>query len=473
MFDLRTALKNVWRDALLLGIPKREKYLVSLHPSIPTACWRWTNDPRPGEHKIFIGEKAMLQANKKDADVVYVQSLLFHELAHSLWTDKDIDSIASWCRDNDAPFELFNLFEDARIEAFFRRRYNRKFRWSEYEKPLKKAQLTPQRVLFRLIQSERVGVSFHKDITYAAKVKDYFRRIIRCYYTADLKPILLDWIKEFPPAKEPPAMSDIIQTDADAETMQGDSEEMEVFEGSGVPFPAPANSYTISDLSRGSIVWNAGIGAITQGYERYIPVIAKIFQDRKGYRSSESPSKRLNTRALSGLSDKLYRKKTLVKQARRTVNLIIDCSGSMSGTPIMNARALAMILNRLVQQGKAEGHLILTSAYRRSGVTETLKLPVAEEVIKGIPANGEAENISGTIQLTKPVLRKADYNFFFTDGNITDEPLDKASLRREGIYTYGLYIGKESDARLEQWFDRSITRGSLESLINELLRRIK
>lgn len=491
MLDFKNIVNELWREVLIMGLPEEKRYKVLTHPSHPTACWAWREEPKPGEHKIWIGERSVDLCTKKPADKIYIQSLLLHEIAHSKLTVKDIKAVAKWCKDNKIPFSLFNLFEDARIEHIFRVTYSRNFLWAEYEKPIKNKDLNPTSALFKFIQRENRRVRFPATFKEGERVRCYYERIIACESTYDLMPILLEWIEEFPPensggkgsskkddSSDPVELGelDIVVTEEQEAAMDADATEIIFYcfdTGDQEVVSQETESTLLTDFTTGEISVPGGQGRITEGFERYIPLAEKLFKDKKGYVNTASPSKRLNRKSLIGASDKLYRKKTVKRSAKRNVNVVVDCSGSMGGNPIANARAFVTILNQLALQGKVEGHLVLTSIEDDTGLTETHRLPVSEEFISGIPANGEGENIAGTVELIKPLLRKADYNFFVTDGEITDSPLNKVQLRREGIYTFGLYVGDFEASRLSRWFDRFIVRDSLEGLLNEMLRKVK
>lgn len=489
--DLKQTLNKVWIDALLMDIPLDERYKIKTHPTHPTACWTWRDTPKPGENKIFVGEKCVELATVQPADEIFIQSLLYHELSHSLWTDRDIKGTQEWCSANKVPFRLYNLFEDARIENSFRKRFGRKFFWTDYmqlpfNEDTKAEEITPESVFNAMTTVEGAKLyDLPSDYEYGKRIREYFDRVLLCESSEDLKPILLEWCAEFPQPEDDentgeggdesvPGSSDIINSET-AEQMESESSDAVEygFDGSDrTIIETKVGSTPVKEFTFGQIHDPLERGDIFTEFKKYIPLMSKIFQDKKGYLSTESPAKRLNVRGLTGTSDKIYRKKSVKKSAKRTVNLIIDCSGSMGGLPIKGARTYAMLLNELAKIGKIDGHLILSAAYGK-GATETFKLPVDEDVIYGIPANGNAENIFGTIQRTKRILKAADYNFFYTDGQITDSAIDKQKLRSEGIYTFGMYVGKFENSQLSMWFDRDIVRESFEELVNELVRRIK
>ncbi|GAB1537143.1 hypothetical protein ADMFC3_27740 [Geovibrio sp. ADMFC3] len=470
-------VKSIWREILFEDMLALEKYSVGVHPSHKTAFWSWAFKPAPGEHKIFVGANVSRLALFAKQEQL-VRAMLYHEISHSLWTEKDIEGTDKWCKTNDVPFRLYNLFEDVRIEEKFRRIFNKDFEW---ECCLQKGDLhvSPENILYLLkyyggdrgkLVELRKGTLVELDLE--EDVSGYFARIIACKTSEELRPVLLDWCKEFPDSRDhfqpDEQQSEDILSSKEAERMEQESQNI---------FEAPesddiGDDIALTSFSVGKIMSDRNRGGAADGYEKYVPLIAKLFQERKGYLSTESSQKRLSLRGLNGTSDKLYRKKIIKKPDKKTINLIVDTSGSMGGTPIANARAFALILNALANSGKIEGQLILTQVQGTKGVTETVKFPVSEEKILSIPANGSAENIAGTINLTKPLLKRADYNFFFTDGDICDEPVDKKRLASEGIYTFGLYVGTKN-VNLERWFDRTIIKSSLKELIDELLRRIR
>lgn len=108
-----------------------ETYEIRLHPTFPTACWRW--DKKEQKHKIIIGLGNGLEEKfKKHPE--YMMSFGFHELSHSLYTERDMKKINEVLREEGIPFQLYNLFEDARIEYLWREKFGRKFDWVEHER---------------------------------------------------------------------------------------------------------------------------------------------------------------------------------------------------------------------------------------------------------------------------------------------------------------------------------------------------
>jgi hypothetical protein len=72
------------------------------------------------------------------------------------------------------------------------------------------------------------------------------------------------------------------------------------------------------------------------------------------------------------------------------------------------------------------------------------------------------------------VLKKADFNFCITDGHITDMPIQKKYYNAKGIETIGVYVGDQKySENLLKWFDKSVLRGSLNDLANEMVVKLK
>lgn len=483
MLNLKQILNSVWVDALMLDIPAEEKYKIRTHPRHESACWFWQDTPKPGINKIFVGEKCVEMATKKPADKLFIQSLLYHELAHSLWTGRNIEALGTWCSDNKVPFNIYNLFEDARIECLFRKEFKRKFIWTDYMSlPFKEdddansIEAIGVFYAMKLLEEQRLH-ELPLGYEHGKKIREYFNRVLLCENTDDLKPILLEWCAEFPPPENDANDGSDLLKPSEAKALESEgSDVIEYGFDSKInkeEIKSKVGSVSIEEFTSGQIHDPLYHGNVHPEFKKYIPMISKIFCDKKGYIASESPAKRLNSRGLSGVSDKIYKHKAVTRPAPRTVNLIIDCSGSMSGDPIKGARTYALLLNELAKIGKIHGHLILSLAYSQRGLTETYKFPVDEDVIYGIPADGSAENIYGTTQKTKRILKGANYNFFYTDGQITDTPIDKRRLQAEGIYTFGMYVGESKNSQLKEWFDRDIIKESFEELVNELIRRIK
>ena len=107
-----------------------ESYEFRFHPTFPTACWRW--DEKKKKHRILIGLGNRLEEKFKE-DIEYMLSFGYHEISHSLHTTRDLKELNKRLKEEEIPFPLYNLFEDARIEHLFREKFKRPFRWRKWE----------------------------------------------------------------------------------------------------------------------------------------------------------------------------------------------------------------------------------------------------------------------------------------------------------------------------------------------------
>ena len=121
MIDLKEAIRKSEVDAFLEFMLPEENINISISKNVETACWRFDN--KTEKHNIVIG---YYNYNEKAETI---KNLLFHELSHSLWSDRDIDSLTERVKVMGIPFRLLNLFEDIRIEEECRKKTNKKFLW--------------------------------------------------------------------------------------------------------------------------------------------------------------------------------------------------------------------------------------------------------------------------------------------------------------------------------------------------------
>jgi hypothetical protein len=158
-------------------------------------------------------------------------------------------------------------------------------------------------------------------------------------------------------------------------------------------------------------------------------------------------------------------------QRHKRVSLVIDCSGSMNGEHIEAARTFARMLNSLSRSGLVSGSLILSAVSGSTAKAERFAWPVLDEVISRIHAFGDAEGLQSAITKHSHAIRSSEMVYVFTDGNITDEPLDLAKLYRLGIDVCGLYVGPMDDAieNLKRHFARSIVRESVGALVEAIV----
>ncbi|MDQ7062523.1 MAG: hypothetical protein Q9M43_15965 [Sulfurimonas sp.] len=150
-YTMAKYVNRVYVDMQINETLPQERYEIFIKPNYNTASWRFYNN----KHQIVIGEDIfidMVNNNSEDDKKNYLRSYLYHELAHSIWTEEDLNIIIDVLRTEQYAFEVFNLFEDARIEEKMRLHTKKLFNWNKYENIMEATD--PLAILFYIIQSE-------------------------------------------------------------------------------------------------------------------------------------------------------------------------------------------------------------------------------------------------------------------------------------------------------------------------------
>lgn len=491
-----TAVRNGWHHAILEGWNDRAPHAIAVRPGYNTACWAW--ERTIGKHRVFVGDKVLSKlVSRKDDAEAYVQSYLFHELAHARWTTRAMLELSEWCNKNKIPFMLLNLFEDARIESRWREDTGRKFDWLAFEEP--PAINDELSAFFHMIQAEG-PLTGQKGKLYTAARK-FYRRICKADNTEALKPMLKEWVKKYPvdikkikalmsgPVRgsdmeqtlsmliDPKALQEAI---ADSNQVAGEKDNKITDAGADGVTPGRGDyegpeSVEVEDCTNGEVLRGTSHYFDRLQVRRLTERMAQAFSVRRGHISTESPSRRLSARALASGSSKIYRIKTITRPNRANINLYVDLSGSMAGKPSEAARVIVAVFSELARRGCISGHLVLTVGEGGRGRVQTFKLPVSDSVVSGINGYGEFENFDGAFNLTRRIMREAKVNFCVTDGDICDGAVNKSALHREGIYTFGIYVNQEAGENevvtLLQWFDKAVARPTVEAAVDELVRK--
>jgi len=500
--DLKELIDTQWQYMLVNDLTDDKPYYIGIKNKFDTACWSY--NLKRNKHSIYVGDNIFEKVTRIGALGIehYVESYLHHEVSHSLHTEKDIKTVSDWLKSNKIPFSLFNLLEDARIEYLWRVKTDRLFKWTDYEDiPEIDADSNATSMMFVYIQKEG---KWRSRLAKMKRVREYYEEIVDCKSTHDLYPILLKWMEEFPETEQdlddlakngfmgdssssPSGSGDLdtsvkLQEDEKlAEEMDEDSEDV-IGKSNYADEDNPrelvdAPTEAVQEYTRDSYTVYEEDGNYhfdKQLAKSLMPALMKIFTDKVRKVASVTPSKKLNTRGIAaGKWDKLYKKQEIKAKKKKNVNVFIDCSGSMEGQPIQNARALLYMINSLALKGFTEGHVILTGGSGCDTHTYTMKLPIKERDISSIIANGGFEGVRGTFTICKKLMKKADWNFVFTDGNITDSGFDTKTMTSQGIHTFGLYVGNPEACNLSQWFDKYLARETLKELMEKLIQKLK
>lgn len=197
----------------------------------PEASWRY--DDSLHRHNIIMATDLDKCADKKlwtRGKVTFVQRVYDHEGAHSLFTDRDHRRMLKLQEAAKIPFHLWNLMEDARIEAKWRKTFRRRFGWLRYLNLIDEGEPHPILVLLKATGQPEPAIRLFLDCTrmensprmmedWVKRDKDpkiqfegagdpkygrrslirwYYRRAIYSYKTEEIIPLVQSWLKTFP-----------------------------------------------------------------------------------------------------------------------------------------------------------------------------------------------------------------------------------------------------------------------------------
>ena len=582
---IKSLLKQTKREAFLMGFLPSEKVNIEISAAVETACWSFIPP-----HRIVVGN---VSHNSKRSEG-YIQSLLWHELSHAKWTERDYKKKSKALMDKRVPFKLYNLFEDARIEHLFREETGKKCNWIQ-DIPNKEA-TTPVEIFYSFVNNEGVyekekafggdiielrllhvgpgareantyfsinnqgkfsyaqidallknteyemtdGISCtpsasatksrvledsfikskatkpHGSVTFyrkgqridlvsyetkdnskplginrtkmlsvnlAGSIDATFNKVVEFYNKAcnaqnsmEIIDICAEWLKEFPESYKDELLNYYEQGSGTGKGDLMSPKDMENISGesiSGDENDKSLEEEAIEMLSKGS---KDGLGTLYGSPatfdETRLNKLTQLFKGiiKRGMVKYNSiiPSKKLNIRNYTLGSDKIFKKSQYDNGKSEKLSVILDCSGSMSGSHLYAGKEFLIIINRLAKQGLIRGNIILTESLKQV----LLPMPVDEKVISTIRTGG-GEGLKKTIEKYGKILQESEKVFIFTDGEIGDEP-DSDYNRKLGIRTYGLYVGNSDQTeQLRKYFNEAISKTSLEDVINELLKIVK
>lgn len=518
--DIRKGIKKAIHDALFFPVTLEERSTVLVKPKFETACWTYLPP-----HRIYIGDALFEKSAVKlglspEQQEQYIANHYHHEIAHAMFTERDMKKIERMLASIDCPFGLFNLFEDAWIEHRYRGQTGYAFQWLSFE-DLTVAN-NPQSMLFALIQAEgdvsRVAVEVSRleaaapakpeipAITPAdndeqktptqlfARVCEYYQHMLAARCSLDQMQTLQAWLAEFgrPPAQsegEKPSSGPGFgsfdgELELSAELMNDPGARAE-FEGDAVDLDGISEKDKANEVANGpgakfdhsSLVAQNG-DVLGRPVFPVDPVRAqalaeklkRLFQDKTQVVGTYAPQRRISARHFV-LDRAPYRKKEMQGRKRKQVHIVFDCSGSMRGHHVDEGRVLLAALSLLATQGLVSGHVSFSGVFGRQARWETHRLPLSFETIARVKANAGAEGLEFTLRENLKDLVSADLVFVYTDACITDRPIDRKFFRSRGVYLWGLYAGTEKKYYHEmmEYFDRATLRDTVEELVEAML----
>ena len=448
---MQKVLHKSYVEMQIEDILPNEVYEIYVKPDFNTASWRY----HEGVHKIIIGEDIFVSLESDASDKLKYQCLhsyFYHELAHSIWTYRDLGAISKLLKHEKIPFILFNLFEDARIEEKMRHYLKRLFKWKKFEElTLPK---NPLEMLFYIIQCEhsKSDMALIRKEEAFNKVFDFYKKTVKCVDSFDVIELLKEWIAFFPLTKnEIEEMRYVEYLFVNEARYEGAKEFEELLvdtilvlesEGDTKESKRGRSKLKTKQSTKSNLLTQEPTDLCfnIQERDKLLREMQKLFVDTKRNIATEAPSKRLNVKRLASGSKKIFRKKVLEKRVKKKVNIILDLSGSMQET-MPNMHLIIDVMDSMSRANYIDATLILTAEKNGYGAYEILEMPLQKGTIAKLQALNCAEGLDNTMRCNMQLLQRADYNWILTDGYIDEKPLDKKYFANKGIRTHAMYIG--------------------------------
>ncbi len=492
-----TIIQEIVNELKKKNLLKSEPYRFFLKENYDTACWSY----RPPHYIMFGDNVFQYFIGKDEQKIEFFKMFVLHEIGHSLYTDYRLFKIVQILEEKDLPFNVFNLFEDARIEHALINDLNIKiienFNWSKYIDLS-----TPYDLLdlfYWCIQKGGNENSFksiyqvlNSDLKLdASKVWDFYIRATKAKDSFEIIDLVQEWMQIM---KDKTLSIDsklfygeesiLDSPDSIIAEIKGATEiaslsisELKNRQISTNDASTRENIFSIKRLSSQNLLADeikredfdkVFLNKITKEIER-------IFVDNRRYTKTSTPSKRLNLRNMILKNPNLYKKRKNQEIKKKKVTLILDISGSM--TLVMDEMLILVeVYNILAKKGLIDGYLILSASFYTDEATyQTFKFPLDKNVLKRVVTYEVKEGLAEVMKHLTPLIKINDFVLVFTDGLLADDPLNKQFFKKHNINLYGVYLTGVSSFGydLEQYFDNYIIEDTLEKIAFKMVEMLK
>ena len=505
----KTWVKEAYHDLVLANKLPVEPYKIYIKPGYDTALWSY--DP---PHHIIIGTEIFSHMRGRAMDdrrsEAFFLSFFYHEIGHSKFTDRDLKKLNATLKKKQIPFSLFNIFEDARIEEKMRRFMKRDFNWAEYI-PLETPQ-EPLDLFFYFLHYENDTESLRSVYIRLPdklkldfkKIYGFYREAVEAATTEALIPVVEKWRQTY---RAPPEMHRKNRRTITGRKVDANYPNDKLFGGENHLLQDPKSKDELLEGAELALSFNSDDDAMERAEKKHFRTIEKLtsanlllpksravhidpkarkmlekaveqlFQRERKYRTVDRiPTKRIDIRRLVLKNDRFYKKThTKTEIDKKTLTVVLDMSGSMQDV-MDKMLLLVLVVNSLAQKGYVEGHLVLSATdFNDRAQCQTFSFPIDEDMIYRIDPRFGGEGLAHTLAYTLDILKKSDYVWVYTDGFLTDDPIDKGFFHKHGIYTYGIYLGEGYNASedLKRWFDYIICRNNVKDLARDLMMLIR
>ena len=390
---------------------------------------------------------------------------------------------------------MFNLFEDARIEEKMRHHINKKFNWLKYEKM--NAAENPVEIFYYLIQSEHnnkaidhiqanlgLGVEHHFDT-----VQLFYNKAIKCETQEEIIELLKKWYDRFPSTPKYEDENVLKSYIFSMESKYADDKSFEELI-EGLDNLLVGDSPSDNDEEENDKT-NLGIRLYTKKTDSLLaeaPLkvafnirtrdhllnkMKKIFFAPARMSPTALPSKRLSIKNIVAKNHKIYKRRDKIDFVKKRITIVLDLSGSMYET-MEHMRLIIDVLDKMVRKNLLDATLILSGVSGRKQLYERYSLPLKKNILERIVPVFEAEGLHNAMSSNLNALKKSDYVWVFTDGMISEGPIEKKFYHKHDIQTHAFYIGFANyTTALEQSFDHVICEQNVVDLTHKIFTLVK
>jgi len=486
-------------NLLKKDILKPEPYRFFLKKDFDTASWSY----RPPHYLIFGFDifKHAKELNVNDMSLFF-HSFVYHELAHSIYTDYRVSKIVRILDEKNLPFSVFNLFEDARIESKLSENTSIKFNWTKYMPEFKPYE--PLELFYWCIENEgdkdkfnKLKNSLHVELNNkSARVWKFYEKCIYAEDTFQIINIVEEWIKEIKDEDNsslPQLFSGEIKAMNFSDSIVNDIKnafevktismrqlkESQNDKARTLGAQTIENLYAIKNFTSTNLLSDKVLrdGFDKNTLHKLMHEIKKLFVQDRRYNKTSVPSKKLNIRNILLKTPSAYKRRKNLNTHKKKISIVLDLSGSMNGV-LEEMLVLVEMVNILAKRDLVSGNLILCiSKVYEEAQYQTFKFPLKPSVINHIDSHEGSEGISYTMKKLAPLLKPCDGVFVFTDGIFADDPLDRDFFYKHNITLFGIYLSNNksmySHHDLDQYFDKAIVNDDVFEIVRELVRIVK
>lgn len=185
------------------------------------------------------------------------------------------------------------------------------------------------------------------------------------------------------------------------------------------------------------------------------------------------PSKRLSIKNIVAKNQKIFKHRDTVEHVKKSITIVLDLSGSMYEV-IEHMRLIIDVLDKMVQKNLLDVTLILSGVSLGKSLWEKYTLPLKKDILEKIVPNFEAEGLHNAMSSNLNTLKESDFVWIFTDGMISEGPIDKNFYHKHSISTHAFYIGSTNyTSELEISFDHVICEKDVINLTNKIFTLVK